>query len=70
METNLKCARITRRPESHLPIQLPYFYHLNSENLQYSIFNITNQYRILIKALADPNLPHTVEVEDRFQTIE
>jgi hypothetical protein len=65
--TNLKRARITRRPESHL---LPYFYHLNSKNLQYSIsfsiehivlililnvqysiFNITNQYRILIKAL-------------------
>src|SRR6266700_959581 len=68
--TNLKCARIIRRPESHLLIHLPYFYHLNSKNLQYSIsfsiehivlililnvqysiFNITNQYRILIKAL-------------------
>src|SRR6266699_18465 len=71
--TNLKCARIIRRPESHLLIHLPYFYHLNSKNLQYSIsfsiehivlililnvqysiFNITNQYRILIKALHEP----------------
>ena len=34
---NLKCARIVRRPESHLLIHLPYFYHLNSKNLQYSI---------------------------------
>ena len=68
--TNLKRARIVGRPESHLPIHLPYFYHLNSKNLQYSIsfsiehivlililkvqysiFNIPNQYRILIKAL-------------------
>ena len=67
---NLKCVSIVRRPESHLPIHLPLFYHLNSENLQYSIsfsiehivlililnvqysiFNISNQYLILITAL-------------------
>ena len=35
--TNLKRARIIRRPESHLLIHLPYFYHLNSKNIQYSI---------------------------------
>ena len=34
---NLECACIVRRPESHLPIHLPYSYHLNSKNLQYSI---------------------------------
>ena len=71
--TNLKCARIVRRPESHLPIHPPVFYNLDSKNfqysisfsiehiilililsVQYSIFNISNQYSILIRALYLP----------------
>ncbi len=56
--TNLKCARIVRRPESHLPIHLPVFYHLDSKNFQYSIFNISNQYSILIRALVLLGAPY------------
>jgi len=58
--TNLKCARIIKRPESHLLIHLPYFYHLNSKKIQYSIFNIANQYRILIKALPTNYFPEVI----------
>src|SRR6266576_3414838 len=74
--TNLECARIVRRPESHLLTHLPYLCQLNSKNVQYSIsfsiehivlklilnvqysiFNINNQYSILITPLESREQP-------------
>ncbi len=69
--TKLKCVYTVRRPESHLPIHLPIFDSKNFQysisfsiehtilililNVQYSIFNISNQYLILIRALPIKN---------------